>query len=143
MQIIFSFTYTKVPCNGVIMFNLGHPYHEQGMLKAKFEKAARRTKLDEPRVFKDAHDFATHVLRACNSGVLLHSIVADTIGLGANTKLIHKTLRGIKDSEINRYCRKIMDAHHNDPWRYFERTKEDWPKPVPERVFKPIKLNAR
>ena len=125
------------------MLNLGHPHQYQGLLKAKFEKAAKRKKNNEPRVFKYSNDFANHIVRACNSGVLLHLVVAETLGLGANTKLIHKTLRSLKDSQINGYMQKIIDAHKRDDWNYFELTQQDRPEPPVERKIIPIKLNAK
>ena len=125
------------------MLNLGHPHQYQGLLKAKFEKAAKRQKNNEPRVFKNSDDFANHIVRACNSGVLLHLVVAEALGLGTNTKAIHKTLRSIKDSQINTFMQKIMDAHKRDDWNYFDLTKQDRPEPPVKRSIIPIKLNAK
>jgi intergrase/recombinase len=108
------------------MINIGHPHEYQGQLLAKFKKAAARTSESSPRVFKNSDDFANHVVRACNSGVLLHFTVADALELGARTKQIHRTLRNLKPSQIDETCREILNQHEDIG--YFKHTKTPRPE---------------
>lgn len=107
------------------MLITGHPFEYQGLLKARFEKAASRSHDRAPKVFKNSDDLANFVVRACNAGALIHFIVAEA--LDVKPKDVHRTLRSLPASEIHRTCELINKAHQDR--NYFDATHEDRPVP--------------